>query len=71
MLTRVCRVLLSASVSHLVWFDNPIYVPLGKERVTHHQAEVALGQVDHGGVEVGALIEGGRDDRGREGRRGL
>lgn len=38
---------------------------------THHQAEVALRQIDHGGVEVGTLVEGGRDDRGREGRRGL
>lgn len=38
---------------------------------THHQAEVALRQIDHGGVEVGALVEGGRDNRGREGRRGL
>lgn len=38
---------------------------------THHQAEVALRQIDHGGVEVGALVEGGRDDRGRKGRRGL
>lgn len=38
---------------------------------THHQTQVALREVDHGRVEVCALVECGRHDGGREGRGGL
>ena len=41
------------------------------EDATHHKAEIILGQVDHGRIEVGALIEGICDDSRRKGRRGL
>jgi len=37
----------------------------------YHQAQVALREVDHRRVEVGALVEGGYDDPGGQGRRCL
>ena len=42
----------------------------GEGRAYQH-AEVTLSQVNHGRVEVGALIEGGQDTRARQGRRDL
>ncbi len=38
---------------------------------TNHQGQAALGEMHHGRVEVGALVEGGRDHGGREPRGGL
>lgn len=42
-----------------------------EEGEAHHEREAALGEMHHGRVEVGALVEGGRDHGGREGRGGL
>lgn len=38
---------------------------------TYHEREAALAQMDNGRVEVGSLMEGRKDNRGRQGRRAL
>jgi hypothetical protein len=35
---------------------------------TDHQGQATLGEMHHSGVEIGALVECGRDHGGREGR---
>lgn len=67
-LTRACR-----NVSRLLsGGEVPARASDGVGRGgTHQKAEIAFREVDHGGVEVGALVEGGEDDGDGEGRRGL
>ena len=43
----------------------------GRAQDTYNQTEVALGEVDHGRVEVGALVKGRDDDGDGQGRRDL
>lgn len=43
----------------------------GKGEQTHQQAKVALGEIDHGRVKVGSLVEGRDDDAAGQGRRDL
>lgn len=40
----------------------------GRGAKTNHHAQVALEEVDHGRVEVGALVEGRQHDTGGQGR---
>jgi hypothetical protein len=40
----------------------------GGEGETHHEGENALCKMHHGRVEIGALVEGGRNHGGRKGR---